>query len=102
MREDFIGAGSRAQVDRRVRVWWDGNGDWFEADVVGYDSARKLHLVQCVASGLKTTHTHTHTIEPPKEGGVYKRSRGVLHWCAPLRCAQLTLSGPFLVWVLGC
>jgi len=57
------------QVERRVRVWWDGNADWFEADIVGYDKDTKLHLVQyCtdaeqsyedlasyVERGLKTT-----------------------------------------------
>ena len=52
-----------------MRVWWDGNADWFEADIVGYDKDTKLHLVQyCtdaeqsyedlasyVERGLKTT-----------------------------------------------
>jgi hypothetical protein len=33
-------------VDRRVRVWWDGNGDWFDADIIGYDPAKKLHKLQ--------------------------------------------------------
>jgi hypothetical protein len=38
-------------VERRVRVWWDGNGDWFDADVVGYDKDKKLHLLQYCADG---------------------------------------------------
>jgi hypothetical protein len=33
-------------IDRRVRVWWDGNSDWFAADVIGYDPVKKLHKLQ--------------------------------------------------------
>lgn len=41
-------------MERRVRVWWDGNEDWFEADVVGYDKDTKLHLVQYCADAEQT------------------------------------------------
>jgi len=37
-----------------VRVWWDGNEDWFEADVVAYDKDTKLHLVQYCADAEQT------------------------------------------------
>ena len=33
-------------IDRRVRVWWDGNSDCLVADVIGYDPVKKLHKLQ--------------------------------------------------------
>jgi hypothetical protein len=37
-----------ALVERRIRVWWDGNADWFDADIIAYDEVKKLHLLQYV------------------------------------------------------
>ncbi len=34
-----------------MRVWWDGNGDWFDADVISFDAAKRLHLLQYCADG---------------------------------------------------
>lgn len=33
-------------VERRIRVWWDGNEAWFDADIIAYDEVKKLHLLQ--------------------------------------------------------
>ena len=39
-------------VNRRVRVWWDGNCDWFAADVIDFDRVKKLHKLQVRAEHL--------------------------------------------------
>lgn len=39
-------------VNRRVRVWWDGNCDWFAADVIDFDPVKKLHKLQVRAEHL--------------------------------------------------
>ncbi len=40
-------------IDRRIRVWWDGNSDWFAADIIGYDPVKKLHKLQVMDDSLR-------------------------------------------------
>jgi hypothetical protein len=38
-------------VNKRVKVWWDGNQRYFDADVLDYDPSKGVHTIQYLVDG---------------------------------------------------
>lgn len=46
-----VNQGGEWLVKRRVKVWWDGNQRYFDADVLDYDPVKGIHTIQYLEDG---------------------------------------------------
>jgi hypothetical protein len=45
------GQGGEWLINKRVKIWWDGNQRYFDADVLSYDPSHGIHTIQYLEDG---------------------------------------------------
>ena len=44
---------AKALKGRHIEIYWDGESEWYEAEVLAYDEARRVHFVRYSADGYE-------------------------------------------------